>query len=610
MTTTGATPTRASAGAGAIGRPTPKQRSVTGLGTPSTVGRRRQRNATLAPPASPSQAAASPSAPRRVRTDPITSSLTTHAPLERSTSVSMLQVPPLSHRNVSNSSALTAATTASLDTIGEMHSPHLPYVSAMPLSAPGHMGAMDHGAYFTNKEGAAMMFASPEMVQEATGGRYEDYEQLHRAMRLPTASSGFSHSAPPTGLIPGSGIFAAQQQAPPMPSRADTASTASIYTPMIAPAAFIPSLQSDPKSAPGLMMQYSASFDQVASSYPSAGMVPAYWRSGAPQSQVGDIQQWAQETATNMNLHGGFRHPLPPPGVSMPPAMQRHVTNPESTFSLGQRPTIQRAVSANAFPSFPSASPIGASFDQGGLMGPGFSQPGTMQPQAIRGWIPPPSSLYAFPEESASQVGEAVAMQPSTSQMEAPSSGISPTTPKKRRYPPVGRPMKPGPKPKNKTPKGKGRAEDQDAPPSDVIEPVGPTFNLPISAGLQASYVVSGQVGLGLLGPDARHHPYPVNTGAERPALPREYLDSLYGQVLTTEGSLDGRPVRRYVCRINGCDRQFPRKSAVVAHVQTHLEDKPYACTEEDCGAAFVRQHDLRRHMKIHTGQKSHKCPW
>jgi hypothetical protein len=38
----------------------------------------------------------------------------------------------------------------------------------------------------------------------------------------------------------------------------------------------------------------------------------------------------------------------------------------------------------------------------------------------------------------------------------------------------------------------------------------------------------------------------------------------------------------RYKCLVTGCERAFPRRSAIVNHIQTHLEDKPFVCAHGD----------------------------
>ncbi|KAF0275136.1 Metallothionein expression activator [Hanseniaspora uvarum DSM 2768] len=71
-------------------------------------------------------------------------------------------------------------------------------------------------------------------------------------------------------------------------------------------------------------------------------------------------------------------------------------------------------------------------------------------------------------------------------------------------------------------------------------------------------------------------------------------------------GSIDQHvaelPDKTFMCLFNNCQRKFPRRYNVRAHVQTHLEDKPYGC--ELCGSRFVRKHDMIRHSKTHLEKK------
>ncbi|KZT58960.1 hypothetical protein CALCODRAFT_467533 [Calocera cornea HHB12733] len=59
------------------------------------------------------------------------------------------------------------------------------------------------------------------------------------------------------------------------------------------------------------------------------------------------------------------------------------------------------------------------------------------------------------------------------------------------------------------------------------------------------------------------------------------------------------------------CGKTFPRKSAILSHVQMHLDIRPFACTWPGCKMKFVRNHDLGRHVRSrHTRQKPFVCEW
>ncbi|GAA5996127.1 uncharacterized protein JCM10292_007409 [Rhodotorula paludigena] len=102
--------------------------------------------------------------------------------------------------------------------------------------------------------------------------------------------------------------------------------------------------------------------------------------------------------------------------------------------------------------------------------------------------------------------------------------------------------------------------------------------------------------------------PAPI-PGQPRSSVPKEVIQSLYSGIPSHTNSQGVKVAKRYICLIEGCERSFPRKSAIESHIQTHLEDKPFVCPHDDCGASFVRQHDLRRHERIHSGNKPFPCP-
>ncbi|OAV95446.1 hypothetical protein PTTG_09727 [Puccinia triticina 1-1 BBBD Race 1] len=129
-----------------------------------------------------------------------------------------------------------------------------------------------------------------------------------------------------------------------------------------------------------------------------------------------------------------------------------------------------------------------------------------------------------------------------------------------------------------------------------------------------------------------------LNPSREASGIPKDILKCLYDTICYPAESADGSIAKRYVCKLHGCGRSFPRKTAIESHIQTHLEDKPFICSVTNwytisytihallneyphiliillfllspSNAAFVRQHDLRRHEKIHAKSKPFNCIW
>lgn len=74
----------------------------------------------------------------------------------------------------------------------------------------------------------------------------------------------------------------------------------------------------------------------------------------------------------------------------------------------------------------------------------------------------------------------------------------------------------------------------------------------------------------------------PALPGQPRSSVPREVIQSLYSHIPSHLTSAGVKVPKRYVCLIEGCERSFPRKSAIESHIQTHLEDKPFICPHDD----------------------------
>lgn len=74
----------------------------------------------------------------------------------------------------------------------------------------------------------------------------------------------------------------------------------------------------------------------------------------------------------------------------------------------------------------------------------------------------------------------------------------------------------------------------------------------------------------------------PAMPGQPRSSVPRDVIQSLYSGIPAYTLANGTKVNKRYVCLIEGCDRSFPRKSAIESHIQTHLEDKPFVCPHDD----------------------------
>ncbi|GAA96789.1 uncharacterized protein L969DRAFT_54671 [Mixia osmundae IAM 14324] len=162
--------------------------------------------------------------------------------------------------------------------------------------------------------------------------------------------------------------------------------------------------------------------------------------------------------------------------------------------------------------------------------------------------------------------------------------------------------LKPGPKPK--------RSISSNGVVYPPCEPRGSTSPLPAAEVTLNPVVVLAGGETAVLDmtplPDEENE----DTGPPGSSLPRSVIESLYKTVSIKVNDTRGeKEERRYVCLVDGCEREFPRRGAIASHIQTHLEDKPFVCSVGDCKSSFVRSHDLKRHERIHSDVKSFLCP-
>lgn len=54
-----------------------------------------------------------------------------------------------------------------------------------------------------------------------------------------------------------------------------------------------------------------------------------------------------------------------------------------------------------------------------------------------------------------------------------------------------------------------------------------------------------------------------------------------------------------YICKYNGCDKEFTKTWNLLDHVRMHEGIKPYKCSL--CRKSFTQKGNLKKHLKQHT---------
>ena len=584
------------------------QRSVTGIDSPSVhrSGGGRMRQVTY----DASSVPVSPSFSRR-QTDPTTSTLANSIPHPRiaTTSSSLLEAPPFSQdRVVSGASVMTTSTSYEVmspnfaafahdfnmqqsqclpELDGSQHPS--PQVSAgrSPICTPPHHG----GVFYTSPEEEQAPFTGHEQQQQPDISLMGGVSQI-MGNSMSNANSLPDYAGQPSLRQSGLSTIA---EGPSMSHDVNMAYQSRLGVP----------------TQPGMSSQ--SQFQQVP--YPAVpGINQPFGQDMSTTSHPIDIQSWSNQTY-NINTS------MPPMyGFTSQAPMQRHASasflnyqpQPAGQRRLAAPPVAHRSVSAPyeqpVQSSMPSMSAMPMSLTAGGLFGPSDHAE---------------SSLMAQMETTL--FDDAPPMPPYNRVHSAdPSTTASPETPRKRKvYPRIGNPLRPGPKPKPRTPrhgKESSSAPESCSSPGAVHSGIDPNLlagslmsridegaHLSMDVGPSRSVTSPKPAPALVFGPDLATvaamqrtasgnpllpqsaHPRLViqpprtNMGEGSVAgLPRSFLEKLYTTFLTLDGSMTGQPRKRFKCLIEGCERHFPRKSAIHSHIQTHLEDKPFICNAED----------------------------
>ncbi len=298
------------------------------------------------------------------------------------------------------------------------------------------------------------------------------------------------------------------------------------------------------------------------------GSLPVQYQAYPP----GALYQWPTQqdfsTTFSPNMEQHQQHQL-----------QRHVSTSyiPSQLHANHQP---RSVSANAVPLLPT------DMRTGGLFPPSH---GFYQTSYI-----PNDQLFMEPSSSNFQAHSNSSIPPTPTFSEGPSEE-PPAKRQKAKFPPVGKRLKPGPKPKPKTPRKASIASQHDQAShasSQFFDPfviAAQSVGTPSSAHSDAAS--SQAPNLDITAPIPTYPRVPLLEGevssveqgmAIVPSIvPKAVLETLY-ECFSIQEDSSAQQAKRYRCNIDDCSREFPRKSAIHSHIQTHLEDKPFMCTEPD----------------------------
>jgi hypothetical protein len=327
-------------------------------------------------------------------------------------------------------------------------------------------------------------------------------------------------------------------------------------------------------------------------------------------STMSDQQQWA--TGEQISYQMPLQLSAPPTtSRSIAQSQMRHVSSPYDIYPTGAQLQLQ--------PPLPMPRSVSAGYVP--VMNTGLGQDAyasSSQGQTREEVsFPVNASLEATIKGGAFGAAAAYQSTPGSSMglMAAVLEGGDDRAAKRQRvkYPPVGKRLRPGPKPKPKTPKSKRRegssartVSNPESLPYDPFVQIARTGTIEMTSQLpNQQFSVHVELQEPTFLPEASQQDRRSETPADMTAavkstakaedsqadshapdsqsnVTRSYLESCYIMFMQADKESGGAPVKRYRCNIDDCERVFPRKSAIHSHIQTHLEDKPFVCTAPD----------------------------
>ena len=63
-------------------------------------------------------------------------------------------------------------------------------------------------------------------------------------------------------------------------------------------------------------------------------------------------------------------------------------------------------------------------------------------------------------------------------------------------------------------------------------------------------------------------------------------------------------------CPMEGCNKTYYKVSNLATHIKKHERKPDFKCPHEGCGRTFYEKGNLKTHYRLHTGEKPYKCSW